>query len=43
MENVPVDVSLEVFGAPETRFCPAKVYEFVLDDKTNSQKLQINA
>ena len=34
MENVPVDVSLKVFGGPEERFCPAKVYEFVEDEKT---------
>ena len=39
MENVPVDVSLNVFGAPESRFCPAKVYEFVHDDKTNGPRL----
>ena len=29
MEAVPSDVSLATFGAPESRFCPAKVYEFV--------------
>ncbi len=29
MEKVPVEQSLEVFAAPEQRFCPAKVYEFV--------------
>lgn len=34
--------SLEKFGAPEERFCPAKVYEFV-DDGNNGKKLQINA
>jgi DNA polymerase-3 subunit gamma/tau len=39
MENVPVDVSFNVFGAPESRFCPAKVYEFVHDDKTNAPRL----
>jgi electron-transferring-flavoprotein dehydrogenase len=39
MENTPVDVSLNVFGAPESRFCPAKVYEFVHDDKTNAPRL----
>jgi hypothetical protein len=26
---VPTDVSLGTFGAPESRFCPAKVYEYV--------------
>lgn len=43
--NLP-KVSYEQYGAPEERFCPAKVYEFV--DDTNeegktSKKLQINA
>lgn len=35
-------ISLEKYGAPEERFCPAKVYEFV-DDGNNGKKLQINA
>jgi Electron transfer flavoprotein-ubiquinone oxidoreductase, 4Fe-4S len=32
MEKVPVDVSFDIYAAPESRFCPAKVYEFVDDD-----------
>jgi electron-transferring-flavoprotein dehydrogenase len=43
MDRVPVEQSLEIFAAPESRFCPAKVYEYVHDDKTNQPKLQINA
>ena len=43
MENVPVEVSHKIYGAPEERFCPAKVYEYVQDEKTNQPKLQINA
>ena len=43
MERIPVETSLEVFGGPEQRFCPAKVYEFVPDEKTKSPRLQINA
>ena len=39
MENVPVDISLSQFAGPEQRFCPAKVYEFVDDEKTNKPKL----
>jgi electron-transferring-flavoprotein dehydrogenase len=39
MERVPVEESLEIFGGPEQRFCPAKVYEYVTDDKTNQPKL----
>ncbi|KEP62150.1 UNVERIFIED_CONTAM: electron transfer flavoprotein-ubiquinone oxidoreductase [Hammondia hammondi] len=38
-ERVPVDVSLRRFAGPESRFCPAKVYEFVEteeDDTTSS-------
>jgi hypothetical protein len=34
--------SLEKYGGIEEKFCPAKVYEFVVDEK-NQPKLQINA
>ena len=34
MEHVPTEISYKKFGAPEERFCPAKVYEFVDDEKT---------
>jgi hypothetical protein len=27
------------YGGPEERFCPAKVYEFIVDEKTNEPKL----
>jgi electron-transferring-flavoprotein dehydrogenase len=43
MERVPTEVSHKIYGAPEERFCPAKVYEFVQDEKTNQHELQINA
>ena len=43
MEKVPVEISLEVIAGPEQRFCPAKVYEYITDEKTNTPKLQINA
>jgi electron-transferring-flavoprotein dehydrogenase len=39
---VPLEVSLPVYDGPEGRFCPAKVYEFVPDEKGQA-KLQINA
>jgi electron-transferring-flavoprotein dehydrogenase len=35
-------ISFKEYGAPEERFCPAKVYEFVKDEK-DQPKLQINA
>ena len=38
-EGVPVDVSLGKYGAPEERFCPAKVYEYIEDEKTQKYKL----
>ena len=28
MEKVPAESSYAVYGAPESRFCPAKVYEY---------------
>ena len=40
--NVPKDVSRQVFAAPETRFCPAGVYEYVEDDNSENN-LVINA
>ena len=43
MAQIPTKVSLEKYGGPEQRFCPAKVYEYVEDDKTKQQRLQINA
>jgi len=35
--NVPENISLQVYAAPESRFCPAGVYEYV------EEKLVINA
>ena len=40
--SVPVNVNLRVFAGPESRFCPAGVYEFVKHDD-GSDRLQINA
>ena len=40
-EQVPIKVNLELYDNPETRYCPAGVYEIVLND--NKPKLQINA
>jgi len=40
--TIPVEYNLNVFGGPESRYCPAGVYEFVQDD-SGKPKLQINA
>lgn len=39
MESVPVDFSYQVIGGPESRFCPAKVYEYIVDEESNKAKL----
>ena len=40
--SVPVSINLAQFAGPESRYCPAGVYEFVKNDD-NSDRLQINA
>jgi len=39
--NVPVAVNLARFAGPESRYCPAGVYEFVKNDD-GTDRLQIN-
>ncbi len=42
--RVPVDVNLAIYAGPESRYCPAGVYEFVkTDDAGGVDRLQINA
>ena len=42
--SVPVNVNLAKFAGPESRYCPAGVYEFVPDEgSAGKQRLQINA
>ena len=41
-DKVPVNVNLATYGGPESRYCPAGVYEFVKTD-AGQDKLQINA
>ncbi len=34
---------LEVFGGPSARYCPAGVYEWLVDEKSGAPKFQINS
>jgi len=40
--DIPIDVNLKYYAAPETRYCPAGVYE-ILRNEHNEPYLQINA
>ncbi|SDV46807.1 4Fe-4S dicluster domain-containing protein, partial [Chitinasiproducens palmae] len=42
--SVPVRINLKEYAGPESRYCPAAVYEFVADAAAEGgERLQINA
>jgi electron-transferring-flavoprotein dehydrogenase len=47
LSDIPKNISMQTYGAPEIRFCPAGVYEYVENEKAADgepdQKLVINA
>lgn len=42
-DTVPMKTNYDIYQGPESRFCPAGVYEFVSNEGSDNMKLQINA
>lgn len=41
--SVAIDINLAKYDAPETRYCPAGVYEIITDESNGNKSLKINA
>jgi electron-transferring-flavoprotein dehydrogenase len=41
-QSIPIEVNHATYASPETRYCPANVYE-IIEDEDKQPKLQINA
>jgi len=42
-DDIPVSHNYAIYEGPESRFCPAGVYEYIEDEESGNMKLNINA